>query len=192
MDQLCLGKAEISRNCGVRKWKHAAAVKLQMSRASDTRFFQPEKKAESINRPQGMNQFILLAVASHAWATQRAVAQGCTAPEARCQCLPLVKHERKCSPPTSPSSGWGLIACCATQKTSSSWRNLMSDLKKAWKWRAEASAGLHQGRARLLLQRSWPCGCHQSNSPTPHPRYLQNAKLQNQMTWTILFAKREA
>lgn len=55
MDQPCSGKTEISRNCGVRERKHAAVVELQMSWVSDTRFPQPEKRAESISSPWGMN-----------------------------------------------------------------------------------------------------------------------------------------
>lgn len=55
MDQPRSGKREISRNCGVREGKHAAAVELQMPWVSDTRFPQPEKRAESINSPWGMN-----------------------------------------------------------------------------------------------------------------------------------------
>lgn len=55
MDQLCSGKTEISRNCGVREWKHAAVVELQMSWVRNTQFPQPEKRAESINSPMEMN-----------------------------------------------------------------------------------------------------------------------------------------
>lgn len=54
-----------------------------MSRASDTRFLQPEKRAESINSPRGSNQILLLllllSAASHVRATQCAAAATHTA-----------------------------------------------------------------------------------------------------------------